>query len=63
MELAGETVKQASDYMIFTELNKDDGGLIAVDASGNIAMPYSSDGMYRAAADSAGTFIVRIWEQ
>lgn len=63
MELKGETVKQAADYMIFTELTKDDGGLIAVDADGNIAMPYSSEGMYRAAADSSGLFLVRIWEQ
>ena len=63
MELAGETVKQAADYMVFTTLTKDDGGVIAVDASGNVAMPYSSEGMYRATADSSGTFIVRIWEQ
>lgn len=63
MELAGESVKQAADYMVFTELTKDDGGLIAVDARGNIAMPYSSEGMYRGAADSSGTFFVHIWEQ
>lgn len=63
MELAGETVQQAADYMVFTELTKDDGGLIAVDAAGRIALPYSSEGMYRAAADSNGTFYVRIWEQ
>ncbi|MFT3683701.1 MAG: isoaspartyl peptidase/L-asparaginase [Phycisphaerales bacterium] len=63
MELAHESVKQAADYLIFTELNKDDGGLIAIDGAGRIAMPYSSDGMYRAAADSSGLDIVRIWEQ
>lgn len=63
MELAHETVKQAADYLIFTTLTKDDGGLIAVDADGRIAMPYSSDGMYRAAADSSGLSFVRIWEQ
>jgi beta-aspartyl-peptidase (threonine type) len=56
-------LKQAADYMIFTELTKDDGGLIAVDAAGNVALPYSSEGMYRAAADSSGLFMVRIWEQ
>ena len=63
MELAGETVQQAADHMVFKTLTKDDGGVIAVDAAGNIAMPFSSDGMYRAAADSSGTFFVRIWEQ
>ncbi|MGE0828624.1 MAG: isoaspartyl peptidase/L-asparaginase family protein [Hyphomonadaceae bacterium] len=31
-----------------------DGGLIAVDADGNVAMPFVSDGMKRAAATSAG---------
>jgi isoaspartyl peptidase/L-asparaginase-like protein (Ntn-hydrolase superfamily) len=37
--------------------------LIAVDRHGRIAMPYSSAGMYRAAADSRGRDEVRIWEE
>lgn len=31
-----------------------DGGLIAVDRRGNLAMPFNSEGMYRAAIDRAG---------
>lgn len=36
-----------------------DGGLIAVDAAGNVATPYNSEGMKRAVATSAGRFEVR----
>jgi beta-aspartyl-peptidase (threonine type) len=63
MRLLGESVKAAADYYVFKALNPGDGGLIAVDSGGNIAMPYSSAGMYRAAADSAGRSEVRIWEE
>ena len=31
-----------------------DGGLIAVDAQGNIAMPFNTEGMYRAFKTSEG---------
>jgi len=31
-----------------------DGGLIAVDRRGNIAMPFNSEGMYRACIDRRG---------
>jgi isoaspartyl peptidase/L-asparaginase-like protein (Ntn-hydrolase superfamily) len=44
-------------------LQPDDGGLIAVDAAGNIAFSYSTGGMYRAAADSSGRFEVGIHEE
>lgn len=45
----GESVEQAADYIIHTELNTNagNGGLIAVDKSGNIAMPFNSTGMFR----------------
>lgn len=62
MELAGEDVHTAADHFIRRVLKPGDGGLIAVDRWGGITMPYSSDGMYRAAADSRGRDEVRIWE-
>ncbi|MBX3390664.1 MAG: isoaspartyl peptidase/L-asparaginase [Phycisphaeraceae bacterium] len=62
MRLLGEGVQEASDYYIFKGLKPRDGGLIALDAHGNIAMPYSSAGMYRGSANSEGRFEVRIWE-
>lgn len=62
MALAGESLEQAADHLVHRTLKAGDGGVIAVDAKGNIAMPYNSTGMYRGAADSAGRFEVRIWK-
>ncbi|MDE0961333.1 MAG: isoaspartyl peptidase/L-asparaginase [Planctomycetota bacterium] len=63
MMLAGQDLQSACDAMIHEVLQPDDGGLIAVDAAGNIAFSYSTQGMYRAAADSSGRFEVGIHEQ
>jgi L-asparaginase / beta-aspartyl-peptidase len=38
-----------------------DGGLIAVDRRGNIAMPFNSEGMYRACIDRRGKRVVAIF--
>jgi beta-aspartyl-peptidase (threonine type) len=45
-----ETVKEAADHIIHHELNarEGNGGLIAIDKDGHIAMPFNSDGMFRA---------------
>ena len=44
-----EDVESAANYIIHKELNPDagNGGLIAVDKDGNIAMPFNSGGMFR----------------
>jgi beta-aspartyl-peptidase (threonine type) len=39
-----------------------DGGLIAVDAQGNIAMPFNTEGMYRASKSSNGTEELSIYK-
>mgnify|MGYP005988601411 CR=1 FL=1 len=39
-----------------------DGGVIAIDAQGNISMPYNSDGMKRAAVSSVMAPVVRVFE-
>ncbi|TYA55209.1 isoaspartyl peptidase/L-asparaginase family protein [Formosa maritima] len=39
-----------------------DGGLIAVDTNGNIAMPFNTEGMYRASKSSMGTEVVSIYK-
>lgn len=62
MQLIGESLHQAADHLVHRTLKPGDGGVIAVDARGNIAMPFSTVGMYRAAADSTGRFEVRIWK-
>ena len=45
----GETIEKATDYIVNKKLaeNGGEGGLIAVDRYGNIAMPFNSEGMYR----------------
>ena len=40
-----------------------DGGLIGVDAKGNITMPFNTEGMYRAAKNSKGLHEVLIYKQ
>ena len=44
-----EDLESAANYIIHEELNPDagNGGLIAVDKDGNIAMPFNSGGMFR----------------
>jgi len=63
MMLAGQDLQAACDAMIHQVLQPDDGGLIAVDASGNIAFSYSTQGMYRAAANSEGRFEIGIHDK
>ena len=45
----GESLEDAAKYIIHTELNSEagNGGLVAVDKDGNIAMEFNSTGMYR----------------
>lgn len=39
-----------------------DGGLVAVDSQGNIAMPFNTEGMYRAAFNSSGLEEIKIYK-
>jgi beta-aspartyl-peptidase (threonine type) len=39
-----------------------DGGVIAIDAQGNIAMDFNTEGMYRAAIDSIGEISISIYQ-
>lgn len=50
MEYKGLTLQQACDKVVMDKLVRfgGEGGLIAVDSAGNIAMPFNSEGMYRA---------------
>ncbi|HEX2254289.1 MAG TPA: isoaspartyl peptidase/L-asparaginase [Thermoanaerobaculia bacterium] len=62
MRLLGESLEQAAQHVIHRTLQPEDGGVIGVDARGNVAMVFNSTGMYRGTADSAGRFEVAIWE-
>lgn len=56
MEYKGLTLQEAANELIYKRILKinGDGGLIAVDAHGNIAMPFNTEGMYRACKSSTG---------
>lgn len=62
MEYKGMSAKAAAEELVFRKLQPDDGGVIVVSKTGEIAMVFSSDGMFRGAADSGGRFEVAIWE-
>lgn len=62
MQFGGESLSDAVDAVVFRTLQKDDGGVIAVDRAGNIATTFNSDGMYRGVADATGRFEVHIHE-
>ncbi len=63
MRYGGRSVEQASREVLGEVLRNDgDGGLIALDASGRITMPYNSEGMKRAAVSSDMAPVVRVFE-
>lgn len=49
MEYGGMNLEQATNEAIFTRMKNlgGEGGLIAVDAQGNISLPFNTEGMYR----------------
>ncbi|PKD20644.1 isoaspartyl peptidase [Salegentibacter salinarum] len=57
MEYKGLSLKDAADEVVQKRLISigGDGGLIAVDAKGNITTPFNTEGMYRASIDTHGT--------
>lgn len=64
MEFKGLSLEEASQEVIqkrLPEINGD-GGLIAVDAKGNISMPFNTEGMYRACKSSNGREEVSIYK-
>lgn len=64
MEYKGMSLKAAADEVVMNTLVKmgGDGGLIAIDKDGNIAMPFNTSGMYRAYVDEKGEVVVKIYK-
>ena len=58
MEYGGRNLKQAASKVIYEKLKTmgGEGGLIAVDSSGNICMPFNTKGMYRGMKNKSQTF-------
>jgi beta-aspartyl-peptidase (threonine type) len=64
MEHKNMSLEEASNEVINKRILEigGDGGLIAVDAKGNIAMPFNTEGMYRAFKTSKGNEEVSIYK-
>jgi beta-aspartyl-peptidase (threonine type) len=64
MEHKEMSVQEASEEVIYRRITKinGDGGLIAIDSKGNIAMPFNTEGMYRAAKSAKGTEEILIYK-
>ena len=65
MEHKGMSVGEASNEVINNRILKiqGDGGLIAIDTKGNIAMPFNTEGMYRACKTSSGKEVIAIYKE
>lgn len=64
MEYKGLSLQDAMDLVVHDKLVKigGEGGMIGVDAHGNVAMPFNSAGMYRGAKSSNGYWKVAIYK-
>ena len=67
MKHGGQSLREASHAVIMDVLPNmapegGTGGVIALDAEGNIAMPFNTSGMYRGYIDTEGNRVVRIYE-
>ena len=64
MEYKGLTLEQACDEVVNKKLVTigGEGGLIAMDAQGNICLPFNSEGMYRGMKKSGDDFVVRVYK-
>lgn len=64
MEYKGLSLKAATDEVVMNKLVKmgGEGGLIAVDRNGNVAMPFNSEGMYRGYIKADGSVVIEIYK-
>ncbi|WP_299208656.1 isoaspartyl peptidase/L-asparaginase family protein [uncultured Dokdonia sp.] len=65
IEYKGMSLQDAADEVIQKRIVAigGDGGLIAIDVHGNIAMPFNTEGMYRAKKSSLGTTEISIYKE
>ena len=64
MEYKNLSLKEACDVVVMDKLVKigGEGGLIALDAKGNIVLPFNSDGMYRASKKQNEDIFIGIYK-
>jgi beta-aspartyl-peptidase (threonine type) len=65
MEYGKVSLQKAADELVMKRLPAlgGDGGLIAVDKNGNIAMPFCTEGMYRGYVREDGKKVVKIYKE
>jgi len=65
VRLTGQSLAQAADAVVIEELPAlgGNGGVIAVDAHGNVHLPFNTSGMYRASIDAAGNRNIAIFRE
>jgi L-asparaginase / beta-aspartyl-peptidase len=65
MEYKGVSLKEAADTVVMKKVLQlgGDGGVIAIDKDGNIAMPFNTAGMYRGYVDADGKTVVEIFKE
>src|ERR1051326_1331399 len=65
MEYKGMTLEQAANQVVMKKLKEQggEGGLVAIDAKGNIIMPFNTAGMYRAYKKNDGKSDVKIFKE
>ena len=63
MQFGGATLEEAANTVVMEELIEADGegGIVAVDLSGRVALVFNTSGMYRASVDATGHKIVGIY--
>jgi beta-aspartyl-peptidase (threonine type) len=54
-----DAAKESIDYL--SEIDGE-GGLVAVDANGNVTMPFNSEGMYRGSISTGGDLMTAIYK-
>ena len=62
VEYGGLSVSEAASAVVHGSLAPGDGGVVAVDWRGGVAMSFNSPGMWRGVADSSGRFEVGVFQ-
>ena len=65
MEYKGYSLQQACDEVVLRKLVQfgGEGGLVAVNAAGDVALPFNSEGMYRASKSNSEATFVGIYKE
>ncbi|MGZ5493992.1 MAG: isoaspartyl peptidase/L-asparaginase family protein [Thermoanaerobaculia bacterium] len=65
VKYSGVSIERAADDVVMKMLaaQKGEGGVIAMDAKGNIATPFNTSGMYRGWVTADGTIVVKIFRE